>query len=39
MMPKAVAETDAFKQIDSQIGSGPFIYQKPSPSPARSTST
>ena len=28
MMPKAVAETDAFKQIDSQIGSGPFIYQK-----------
>jgi peptide/nickel transport system substrate-binding protein len=28
IMPKAVAETDAFKQIDSQIGSGPFIYQK-----------
>ncbi len=28
MMPKAVADTDAFKQIDSQIGSGPFIYQK-----------
>ena len=28
MMPRAVAETDAFKQIDSQIGSGPFIYQK-----------
>ncbi len=28
MMPKAVAETDPFKQIDSQIGSGPFIYQK-----------
>jgi peptide/nickel transport system substrate-binding protein len=28
MMPKAVAETDAFKQIDSQVGSGPFIYQK-----------
>ena len=26
MMPKAVAETDPFKQIDSQIGSGPFIY-------------
>src|SRR5262249_11409849 len=26
MMPKAVAETDAFKQIDSQIGSGPFVY-------------
>ena len=40
MMPKAVAETDAFKQIDSQIGSGPFIYvEAPSPSPARSTST
>ena len=28
MMPKAVADTDAFKQIDSQVGSGPFIYQK-----------
>ena len=28
MMPKRVAETDAFKQIDSQIGSGPFIFQK-----------
>src|SRR5471032_3091338 len=26
MMPNAVAETDPFKQIDSQIGSGPFIY-------------
>ena len=26
MMPKTVAETDPFKQIDSQIGSGPFIY-------------
>ena len=26
MMPKQVAETDPFKQIDSQIGSGPFIY-------------
>jgi peptide/nickel transport system substrate-binding protein len=26
MMPKAVAETDAFKQIDSTVGSGPFIY-------------
>ncbi|MCF8533992.1 MAG: ABC transporter substrate-binding protein [Reyranella sp.] len=26
MMPKAVAATDPFKQIDSQIGSGPFIY-------------
>jgi peptide/nickel transport system substrate-binding protein len=26
MMPKAIAETDPFKQIDSQIGSGPFIY-------------
>ena len=28
MMPKAVAATDPFKQIDSQVGSGPFIYQK-----------
>ncbi|MBR2813608.1 MAG: ABC transporter substrate-binding protein [Reyranella sp.] len=27
MMPKKVADTDPFKQIDSQIGSGPFIYQ------------
>jgi peptide/nickel transport system substrate-binding protein len=26
MMPKRIASTDAFKQIDSQIGSGPFIY-------------
>ena len=26
MMPKRIAETDAFKQIDSQIGSGPFVY-------------
>ena len=26
MMPKRVAETDPFKQIDSQVGSGPFIY-------------
>ena len=28
MMPKAVASTDPFKQIDSQVGSGPFIYVK-----------
>jgi peptide/nickel transport system substrate-binding protein len=28
MMPKKVAETDPYKQIDSQIGSGPFIYVK-----------
>src|SRR5262245_32321628 len=28
MMPKAVAETDPFKQIDSTVGSGPFIYVK-----------
>jgi peptide/nickel transport system substrate-binding protein len=26
MMPKRIAETDPYKQIDSQIGSGPFIY-------------
>ena len=26
MMPKAIASTDPFKQIDSQVGSGPFIY-------------
>ena len=28
MMPKAVAATDPFKQIDSQVGSGRLIYQK-----------
>jgi peptide/nickel transport system substrate-binding protein len=26
MMPKRIAETDPSKQIDSQMGSGPFIY-------------
>jgi peptide/nickel transport system substrate-binding protein len=26
MMPKKIAETDPFKQIESQMGSGPFIY-------------
>jgi len=26
MMPKAVADTDPFKQFSSYIGSGPFIY-------------
>jgi peptide/nickel transport system substrate-binding protein len=26
MMPKRIASTDPFKQIDSQVGSGPFIY-------------
>ena len=28
MMPKKVAETDAFKQIDTYIGSGPFVFKK-----------
>lgn len=28
MMPKKVAETDPFKQIDSTIGSGPFILKR-----------
>ena len=28
MMPKRVAETDPFKQIDSSIGSGPFIFKR-----------
>ena len=28
MMPKRIAETDPFKAIDSQVGSGPFIYVK-----------
>jgi peptide/nickel transport system substrate-binding protein len=28
MMPKRIAETDPFKQIDDYIGSGPFIFKK-----------
>ncbi len=28
MMPKKVAETDPFKQSDSTIGSGPFIFKR-----------
>ncbi len=28
IMPKRVAETDPFKQIDDQTGSGPFIFKK-----------
>jgi peptide/nickel transport system substrate-binding protein len=28
MMPKKMAEVDAFKQIDEHIGSGPFIFKK-----------
>jgi peptide/nickel transport system substrate-binding protein len=28
IMPKAVAETDPFKQIESSVGSGPFIFRK-----------
>jgi len=28
MMPKAVAETDPFKQISTSIGSGPFIFKR-----------
>jgi len=28
MMPKRVAETDPFKQIDDYTGSGPFIFKK-----------
>jgi peptide/nickel transport system substrate-binding protein len=27
MMPKRIADTDAFKQISEYVGSGPFIYQ------------
>jgi peptide/nickel transport system substrate-binding protein len=27
MMPKRIAETDAFQQIKEYVGSGPFIYQ------------
>jgi peptide/nickel transport system substrate-binding protein len=28
MMPKRVAETDPFKQIDDYVGSGPFVFKK-----------
>lgn len=28
MMPKRVAETDPFKQIDDYTGSGPFVFRK-----------
>jgi peptide/nickel transport system substrate-binding protein len=28
IMPKEVAETDAFKQIESAVGSGPFVFRK-----------
>ena len=28
MMPKRIAETDPFKQIDDYIGSGPFVFKK-----------
>jgi peptide/nickel transport system substrate-binding protein len=28
MMPKAIAETDPFKQIESSVGSGPFIFRR-----------
>ena len=28
MMPRRVAETDPFKQIDDYIGSGPFVFKK-----------
>ena len=28
MMPKKVAETDPFKQIDDYTGSGPFVFKK-----------
>ena len=28
IMPKRVAETDAFKQIDEYVGSGPYIFLK-----------
>jgi peptide/nickel transport system substrate-binding protein len=28
IMPKAIAETDPFKQVESPVGSGPFIFRK-----------
>ena len=28
MMPKRIAETDPFKQIEEYIGSGPFVFKK-----------
>ena len=37
MMPKRVAETDPFKQIDDYIGSGPFIFKKDEWKPGEKT--
>jgi len=37
MMPKRVAETDPFKQIDDYIGSGPFILKKDEWKPGEKT--
>ena len=34
IMPKRVAETDAFKQIEDYTGSGPYIFKRTSSSPA-----
>ena len=28
IMPKRIADTDAFKQIDEHIGSGPYVFKK-----------
>lgn len=37
MMPKRVAETDPYKQIDDYIGSGPFILKKDEWKPGEKT--
>jgi len=37
MMPKRVADTDPFKQIDDYIGSGPFILKKDEWKPGEKT--
>src|SRR5260370_4937312 len=37
MMPKRVAETDPFKQIDDYTGSGPFILKKDEWKPGEKT--
>ena len=37
MMPKRIAETDAYKQIEDYIGSGPFIFKKDEWKPGEKT--
>ena len=39
IMPKRIADTDAFKQIEEHIGSGPFIFKKDEFKPGDKRST